>query len=157
MRKLLAIVSEQGTACHEACLCEVCHAKPETRAAVERRAATVSDILNPANWQDASENDALQCNECGYPKLLIWVRVGDMGEYESFDALDDALEYLNELSAGQVTGWVEGGMGVGIETVNYHGYDFVSLFWGDDDANLTAHLDADERTEVEEGLVEVYI
>ena len=48
-------------------------------------------------------------------------------------------------------------MGVGIETVNYHGYDFVSLFWGDDDANLTAHLDADDRMEVEEGLVEVYI
>ena len=31
-------------------------------------------------------------------------------------------------------------MGVGIETVNYHGYDFVSLFWGDDNADLTANL-----------------
>ena len=88
----------------------------------------------------------------------LWVRVGDAGEYESFgDDLDAVLDYLNELRAGEVTGWVEGGMGVGIETVNYHGYDFVSLFWGDDDANLTAHLDADERMEVEEGLVEVYI
>ena len=123
----------------------------------KRRPPRISDIPNPADWQDATGNDALTCNVCGYPKLLVWVRVGDMGEYESFDSLDDALDYLNELKAGQVTGWVEGGMGVGIETVNYHGYDFISLFWGDDDANLTAHLDADERMEVEEGLEEVYI
>jgi hypothetical protein len=92
-----------------------------------------------------------------YPKLLVWVRVGDMGQYESFDSLDNALGYLNELKAGHVTGWVDGGMGVGIETVNYHGYDFVSLFWGDSDANLTVQLDADDRIEVEEGLEEVYI
>ena len=92
-----------------------------------------------------------------YPKLLVWVRVGDTGEYESFDSLDDALDYLNELSAGHVIGWVDGGIGVGIETANYHGYDFISFFWGDDDANLTARLDVEERTEVEEGLKEVYI
>ena len=157
MTKLYAIVSEQGTACHEACLCEHCHATPHERAAVEKKAAAISDIPNTADWRDATGNDALTCNVCGYPKLLVWVRIGDMGEYESFDSLDDALDYLNELSAGQVTGWVEGGMGVGIETVNYYGYDFVSLFWGDDDANLTAPLDADERMEVEEGLKEVYI
>jgi hypothetical protein len=157
MTRLLAIVSEQGTACQEACLCERCHANPEHRAAVERKASRISDIHNPTNWQNATGNDALTCAVCGYPKLLLWVRVGDMGEYESFDSLDDALDYLNELKAGHVTGWIDGGMGVGIETVNYHGYDFISLFWGDDNANLTAHLDADERTEVEEGLEEVYI
>jgi len=157
MRKLLAIVSEQGTACYEACLCEHCHANPEHRAGVEKKAATIPDVPNPSDWQDATGNEALTCVVCRYPKLLIWVRVGDMGEYESLDSLDDALDYLNALKAGEVTGWVEGGMGVGIETVNYYGYDFISLFWGDDDANLTAHLDADERMEVEEGLVEVYI
>jgi len=157
MRKVFAIVSDQGTACHEACLCEVCHADAKKRAAVEKTAAKVADIPNPANWQDATGNDALTCNDCGYPKLLVWVRVGDMGEYESFDSLDDALDYLNMLKAGEVTGWVEGGMGVGIETVNYHGYDFVSLFWGDESANLTAHLDSDEKAEVEAGIEEVYI
>ena len=157
MRRLLAIVSEQGTACHEACLCERCHANPKHRAELEAKAGRISDVPNPANWQDATGNEALTCNVCGYPKLLVWVRVGDMGQYESFDSLDDALDYLNELKAGEVTGWVYGGMGVGIETVNYHGYDFISLFWGDDDANLTARLDADERVEVEAGLEEVYI
>jgi hypothetical protein len=157
MTRLLAIVSEQGTACYEACFCKRCHANPKHRADVEKKAASISDIPNPTDWRDATGNDALTCNGCGHPKLLLWVRVGDMGQYESFDSLDDALDYLNELSAGQVTGWVDGGMGVGIETVNYHGYDFISLFWGDDDANLTAHLDADERMDVEAGLEKVYI
>ena len=157
MTKLYAIVSEQGTACHEACLCEHCHDKPQERAAVEKKAAAISDIPNPTDWHDATGNDALTCNVCGWPKLLVWVRVGDAGEYESFDSLNDALAYLNELKAGEVTGWVDGGAGVGIETVNYHGYDFISLFWGDDAADLTAHFDADERLEVETGLEEVFI
>jgi hypothetical protein len=155
--RLFAIVSEQGTACYEACLCERCHAQAEHRANVEKKAATIADVPNPTEWRDATGNEALTCSVCGYPKLLVWVRVGDAGEYEAFDALDDALDYLNELKAGEVTGWVDGGVGVGIETVNYHGHDFISLFWGDDDANLTAHLDADERVEVEEGLEEVFI
>jgi hypothetical protein len=157
MRKLVTIVSEQGTACYEACLCEQCHAEPKHRAAVEKKAATIPDVPIPTDWRDATGNKALTCNVCGYPKLLVWVRVGDAGEYESFDSLDDALDYLNELKAGEVTGWVAGGVGVGIETVNYHGYDFISLFWGDDDANLTAHLDANERLDVEAGLEAAFI
>jgi len=156
MRKLLALVSEQGTACSETALCDSCHrAHPGQRIKIQEKAAR--DIPDPRNWHDCTENEALTCNVCGYPKLLIWVRVGDAGEYESFDSLDDALDYLNELKAGHVTGWIDSGVGVGIETVNYHGYDFISLFWGDEDAELTAHLDADERIEVEEGLEEVFI
>ena len=82
---------------------------------------------------------------------------GTWGSTNPSTLLTDALDYLNELKAGHVTGWVDGGLGVGIETVNYHGYDFVSIFWGDNDANLTVQLDADERMAVEEGLEEVYI
>ena len=119
---------------------KVCHAKPETRAAVERPARQGKRHSQLGQLARRQRKRRAGMHECGYPKLLIWVRIGDMGEYESFDSLDDALDYLNELKAGEVTGWVEGGMGVGIETVNYHGYDFVSIFWGDDDANLTAHL-----------------
>jgi len=58
----------------------------------------------------------------------LWVRVGDAGEYEPFDSLDDALNYLNELSVGQVDHWIDGGPGIGFATPNYHGYDFISLF-----------------------------
>jgi hypothetical protein len=154
---MLALVSDQGTACAETALCEHCHSNAKRRAAVEKLAAGIDDIPNPRDWHDCTGNEALQCNGCGYPKLLIWVRVGDCGEYESFDGLEDAIDCMNELKAGQVTGWVEGGIGVGIETVNYHGYDFISIFWGDENADLTAHLDSDERMEVEEGLEEVFI
>jgi len=86
------------------------------------------------------------------------MRVGDAGEYESFgDDLGAALDYLNELRAGEATGWVLGGIGVGLETVNYWGYDFVSLFWGDADANLIRALDDQERATVEAGLEEAFI
>jgi len=156
MRKMLALVSDQGTACAETALCEKCHGGKH-RATIEKKAAEIDDIPNPTDWQDCTGNDCLQCNDCGYPKLVLWVRVGDAGDYQCVDSLDDAIDYLNELKAGRVTGWVEGGIGVGIETVNYHGYDFISLFWGDFGANLTAPLDADDCMEVEEGLEEVYV
>ena len=88
----------------------------------------------------------------------LWVRVGDAGEYESFgDDLDAVLDWLNELRAGEVTGWVNHGIGVGVETVNYWGYDFVSFYWGDADANLVRELDSEERAAVEAGLEEAFI
>lgn len=157
MKKMLALVSDRGTACAETALCEQCHGNAKRRAAVENLAAGIDDVPNPRDRHDCTGNEALQCCDCGYPKLLVWVRVGDCGEYESFDRLDDAIDYMNELKAGKVTGWVEGGIGVGMETVNYHGYDFISMFWGDENADLTAPLDGDERMEVEEGLEEVFI
>ena len=87
---------------------------------------------------------------------LIWVRVGDAGEYEAFDGLDEAVEYLNELGVGRVDHWINGGPGVGIGTPNYHGHDFVSLYHGDADANLVSNLLPDERVFVEDALRECY-
>ena len=34
---------------------------------------------------------------------------------------------------------------MGFATENYYGYDFVSCYWGDDEANLICGLNADER------------
>jgi hypothetical protein len=89
--------------------------------------------------------------------MQIWVRVGDAGDYQTWDGLDDAIEYLNELNVGQVVGWIDSGPGVGVETVNYHGLDFISLYWGDKDANLTRSLNRSERSYVAMFLEEVYI
>jgi hypothetical protein len=86
--------------------------------------------------------------------MLFWIRVGDQGDYQPVDDLDDLIETLNEWQAGAVTGWVDAGRGVGVETTNYHGYDFVSLFWGDNQANMIRALDETERAAVEEGLHE---
>lgn len=33
---------------------------------------------------------------------MIWVRVGDSGEYESFDDLQEVVDYLNELGVGLI-------------------------------------------------------
>jgi hypothetical protein len=90
----------------------------------------------------ATQNDA-----------LLWVRVGDAGEYCDFDSLDDALEYLNELQVGKVIGWQR----YGFETPNYHGQDYISIFWGGSDTNPWADLDDEERDEVEAGLEENYL
>ena len=72
--------------------------------------------------------------------LRLWVRVGDGGEYEAFgDDLEDLIGYLNELCVGTVTNWIDAGPGVGFDR-EFYGYDFISLFWGDANADLVAHL-----------------
>lgn len=89
--------------------------------------------------------------------MELWIRLGDAGDYQAFDGLADAIDYLNELSAGEITAWTTGPYGVGFDTVNYWGEDFISCFWGDADANLIRALDRGERVVMENGLVEAYV
>ena len=82
--------------------------------------------------------------------------MGDSGEYEALDSLEEAVEYLNEFGVGRVETWINGGRGVGIETPKHHGFDFISLFHGDSDANLVSKLLPDERAFVEDHLQECF-
>ena len=75
--------------------------------------------------------------------MILWVRVGDAGEYEQCDDLDDAIAYLNELRVGKITSWVRSGF----ETENYYGRDYVSIFYGDDDANHLCDINEKEYVE----------
>lgn len=84
---------------------------------------------------------------------LLWLRIGDTGEYEEFDSLDDALEYLNALGVGQVEGWQQ----YGFVTPNYHGQDYISIFWGEQDANPRRDLNDAEHQIIEDGLEENYL
>jgi len=86
--------------------------------------------------------------------MFYWIRCGDQGDYQQIDDLDGVIDTLNEWKVGEVTGWVEGGRGVGLETTGCYGYDFISLFWGDDKANLIRPLNDEERNAVEEGVTE---
>jgi len=86
-------------------------------------------------------------------EAILWVRVGDEGEYLSFLEFDDAIDYLNMMGVGQVTGWIE----LGFETPNYHGQDYISIYWGGPDANAWSGLDEDECAAVETSLEENYI
>lgn len=86
-----------------------------------------------------------------------WVRIGDGGDYQSFENIDAVVELLNERHVGQVSEWIDAGPGVGIETPNYHGRDFVSLFVGDLAADLIRPLNTQERAAIETGLIETFI
>jgi len=70
----------------------------------------------------------------------LWVRVGDAGEYEKMDDLDAAIEYLNELCVGKITGWVKSGF----VTKNYHGQDYISIYYGDHEENHLADIGENE-------------
>jgi len=70
----------------------------------------------------------------------LWLRIGDCGEYEVMDDLDDAIEYLNELCVGRITNWVKGGF----ETQNCSGKDYISIYYGDHEANHLADIGEDE-------------
>jgi len=69
--------------------------------------------------------------------VYLWVSIGDSGAYVDFDNLDDAIDYLNELRVGKVTNWVTNGF----ETQNYHGEDYVRMYYGDDDEEHLADID----------------
>ncbi len=84
----------------------------------------------------------------------LWLKVGEAGDYESFETLDNSLvDYLNALHVGTVTGWRD----TGFTTPNYHGCDHIRLFWGDAPDNPIHTLNAAERAAIECCLEEAYI
>lgn len=87
----------------------------------------------------------------------VWVRVGDAGDYEQFIGLGFALDYLNELGVGEIDDWINDPHAVGCETPNYWGNDYISLYWGDANANLIRPLDENERILAENTLQEAYL
>jgi hypothetical protein len=89
-----------------------------------------------------------------YDDARLWVRVGDGSEYEEFgDDFSALADHLNEMRVGRVLGW----QGMGFATDRYDGNNYVSLFWGDADAQPVANadLDADERAEVERRVLDI--
>ncbi len=79
----------------------------------------------------------------------IWVRLGDQDEYQDFDTIEDAAEYLHdEFGIKEVDRWVD----KGFEGGGYKGGDYVSLFWGDADAQPTADLSHGDKKAFEKSL-----
>ena len=68
--------------------------------------------------------------------MKIWLRVGQAGALESFDSTRDAVAYLNSLKVGKPTNWRL----AGVETQNYWGQDYISIFWGDDQGRYVDEL-----------------
>mgnify|MGYP003149912856 CR=1 FL=1 len=80
--------------------------------------------------------------------LYVWMRVGDQGDYESFNSVDEAgydlAQYLDPDACYHDVRRYKGPALTGIEVGCYVGYDAVSLYWGDDDAQLEAELNHQE-------------
>lgn len=86
--------------------------------------------------------------------LKVWLRVRDQDDYHAFDSPEEAAgelhEYLHWPMPGpdgpsDCTHEVQRYQGRGLRSVElpdtaYHGYNGVSLFWGDDDAQYECEL-----------------
>lgn len=75
--------------------------------------------------------------------LLIWIRQGDIGEYESADSIAD-LDFA-ERKLGKFKAWQR----FGFSTDTHEGRDYVSLYWGDKEAEPVRYLTREEKIEVE--------
>jgi hypothetical protein len=79
------------------------------------------------------------------PIAKLWVRAGDGDNYNDFDGLQEVADYLSEMGA---TGPLEWANDLGVSSPEFRGKNYVSLFWGDDDAQPIRSLTPDEHEEV---------
>ena len=80
-------------------------------------------------------------------KEHLRIRLGDMGDYETFGHdLDAAGLALREGGVRLPLEWFVSG--VGFQCGGYEGHDYVSCFWGDEDGNLTRALNEQEQEEL---------
>ena len=87
----------------------------------------------------------------------LWVRDGACSDYEKFDGIDDwldrcAVETLGGFIAWKTLSGATGHVCQGLETTYFCDDDYISLFWGDDDAQATRSLNALEKKIIENRL-----
>lgn len=78
----------------------------------------------------------------------VWLRIGDSSEYEKYDSVEEALDALQSIPVHSPLMW----RGSGFETLELSGEDYVSIYWGDDEANRVRDLDKNEKKLLEESL-----
>ena len=66
-RQLFALVTDQGTACEEACLCSKCLDKPGSKEQCVRQLySNGRDVPDKEHWHECTDNEALKCSTCGW-------------------------------------------------------------------------------------------
>ena len=77
----------------------------------------------------------------------LWLRVGDMGEYEDYGndlaAVADALIQY-QVTTGREISRVKGG----IEAPGFRGQNYISLYWGDKNSNHVRDLSSADVAEL---------
>jgi hypothetical protein len=66
----------------------------------------------------------------------IWVRLGDADNYNRFDDLTEAADYMTEFGVHQV----QRSRKYGVEADGLTGHNDISLFYGDEEAQPTKEL-----------------
>jgi len=90
--------------------------------------------------------------------LKVWVRMGDRDDYHSFETPYDAgyeIGLYYDLPLADI-----GGMDFmpnycsrfGCEMIWFEGANYISLFWGDNDAQDATKLNASDRLDFEQGI-----
>ena len=82
--------------------------------------------------------------------MKIWLCVGQAGALEGFTTLAEATQYLNSLAVGTPTKWRL----AGVETQNYWGEDYISIFWGDDRGIYLADISRAGRCKIASSLAD---
>lgn len=78
----------------------------------------------------------------------VWVRIGDSSEYEKYDSVEEALDALQSIPVHSPLMWRV----AGFETLELSGEDYVSIYWGDEEASPTRELDKREKKLLDEAL-----
>ena len=89
--------------------------------------------------------------------LKVWTRLGDQGDYEDYDTPYDA-----GIKIGEVYSILEPFedevkpryRGKGYELPGFEGNNYISLFWGDYDAQDSVELNESDKLDFESGLTE---
>jgi hypothetical protein len=79
------------------------------------------------------------------PNTTLWVRAGDADNYNAFDGFQEVADYLADMGA---TGPLEWCNEYGVTSPEFRGNNYVSLFWGDADAQPIRSLTTAEHNEV---------
>lgn len=79
------------------------------------------------------------------PNTKLWVRAGDADNYNAFDGFQEVADYLAEMGATFPLEWFNE---YGVTSPEYRGQNYISLFWGDDDAQPIRPLTVAEHNEV---------
>ena len=82
----------------------------------------------------------------------VWIRLGDLAEYEAFDTPYDAgFEVRQRLPERVLPSYFYRAAGVSIPP-NFIGNNYISLFWGDKDAQWIRDLSEEEKRDFERGV-----
>jgi hypothetical protein len=77
--------------------------------------------------------------------MTLWVRAGDGDNYNGFDGLHEVADYLAEMGATGPLGWCNK---YGVTSPEYRGKNYISLYWGDEDAQPLRLLTVAEHNEI---------